>query len=236
MENTFQVSYWKTLKSGFLLIFIATICYRLIDLIVTKKIELAIRSTEGIQPSFWLWVTLSFLISIFFPLLTTLVSIHCLKKQSSEGFLKFFKNFFEYSLLETLRAWGISFLWGLLFIIPGLIKMSFYFLVIFVVTLFPEYSHGQIDALKKSEEISKKVWFKLNLLVLLFFLICPLILSLLFDQYSLIDKNPTLALINVFIETCLIVLYHYWVYKLILKYITSPSPTQQIGEIYVANV
>ena len=65
---------------------------------------------------------------------------------------------FELAFVETLRAWGKTFLWCFLFIIPGLIKYTYYLMAPFVVLFSRKYAAGEEDALKYSEQLSKKFW------------------------------------------------------------------------------
>ena len=215
-----KLNYFRALKSSFLLVFFITFIYRIIDQLLTKKIEILIRSSEGINSAIWIWVSLSLLTALFFPTVLTIVCAYALKNNSIYKIKDFFKKYFELSFLETLRSWGISFLWGLLFIIPGLIKMSYYFLTIFIVLFNPDYAEGTADALKKSEEISKTNWIGLNLIVLLFYTVIPILTSLTLDEYTIFEKHAVTALIYTAIEASLILFFNYLLLKLFLGKIT----------------
>jgi hypothetical protein len=122
-----------------------------------------------------------------------------------------------------MRAWGMAFLWGLLFIIPGIIRMSYYYLTVFIVLFSPEYAAGKADALKKSTEVSKHNWIKLNLLVTLFYFVIPVIASILFDEYTVFEKYPITAIAYAALEAVLILLFNYYVLNMFLKYIEGDS-------------
>jgi hypothetical protein len=218
-----KLKFFKALKSSFLLIFLATLIFRIVDQFTTKQIEGIIRSSDGISSSIWLWGGLSLFLSILFPTLVAIISLYALKNNSLRQFGSFLGNNLELSILETMRAYGISILWGFLFIIPGLIKMSYYYLTTFVVLFLPEYAEGKVDALKKSDEISKHHWVTLNLLITLFYFIIPIITSTIFDEYTVFDKHPLSAAAYCGLEAVFTLLFHYIVLKLFLGYFTTSN-------------
>ena len=226
--------FFKALKSSFLLIFLATLTYRLVDQFTTKKIEGLIRSSDGISSIVWGWAGLSLLLSILFPTLVALISLYALRNNSVNRFGIFLRNHLELSILETVRAWGISILWGFLFIIPGIIKMSFYYLTTFVVLFSPEYARGEVDALKKSAEISKRHWGILNLSVTVFYFVIPILVSTIFDEYTVFEKHPLFAAVFCGVEAVSVLLFHYFVLKLFFNEFVSPIVDQ--GELNVAYV
>ncbi len=223
MTTINKLSYFKALKSSFLLIFLATLVYRIVDQFTTKQIESIIRSSEGISSNIWFWGALSLVLSILFPTLVAIISLYALKNNSLRKFGSFLIDKLELTVLETMRAYGVSILWGFLFIIPGLIKMSYYYLTTFVVLFLPEYDEGKVDALKKSEEISKHHWMTLNLLVTLFYLIIPVITSTIFDEYTVFDKHPVSAAAYCGLEAIFTLLFHYIVLKLFINYFITDS-------------
>ncbi len=164
----YKLNYFKALRSSFLLIFLAMVVYRNIDQFLTKQIESIIRSQDGINSIIWAWGGLSLVTSILFPTVVAIICLYALRYNSLRNLSGFFNDHFELSFLETLRALAYSFLWGLLFIIPGLIKMSYYYLTIFVVLFSPAYAKGRVDALEESALISKQHWLKLNLIIAFF--------------------------------------------------------------------
>lgn len=206
----------------------ATLFYRLLDQYLTQQIEKVIQSSEGLNSIIWFWAGFSLLNSILFPTLLAIICLYALKNNSLRQFSSFLADHFEFSILETMRAWGTSILWGFLFIIPGLIKMSYYYLTTFVVLFLPEYAEGRIDALKKSQEISKPHWGALNGLVTLFYFVIPLIISTLLNEYTLFEKHPLWAAMNCAFEGLCILLFHYTVLKLFLKdFMPDPIPNTQ---------
>ncbi len=221
-----KLSYFGALKSSFLLVFLATLIYRIFDQFTTKQIEVIIRSQDGITFMIWFWAGISLLLSILFPTLLAIICLYALKNNSLKHITAFFQKNFELSVLEMMRAWGISFLWGFLFIIPGLIKMSYFYLTTFVVLFSPDYEQGKADALKKSEEISKHHWVSLNLYVSLFYLVIPVITSTLFDEYTIFEKHPLSAAAYCSLETATTLFFHYLILKLFAPYFI-PNINQQ---------
>ena len=68
---------------------------------------------------------------------------------------------------ESLRALGITLLWSLLLILPGIYKYFRFLFVINVVLLDPKYMNGEVDALKESERLTKGIWIPLMFLSVL---------------------------------------------------------------------
>lgn len=81
--------------------------------------------------------------------------------------LQFIKKHTELGLIESLRAFFKALLWGFILVIPGLIKMIRYQFVLFVVASSKKYEHGDMDALKGSENLTRGHFWGLTTLVLL---------------------------------------------------------------------
>ncbi len=136
---------------------------------------------------------------------------------------------FELSLIETLRAWGKTFLWCFLFILPGLIKFTYYLMAPFVVLFSKRYAAGEVDALDYSEELSKKFWWRLNLWLTLFYLVIPLALSLVLDEYRLFQIHPLSAVASVLFESVLVFVFHFLILKLFIRYLDEAETTSTPG-------
>ena len=101
----------------------------------------------------------------------------------------YIRNYCEQGLIESLRAFMKSVLFGFLFVIPGIIKMIRYQFVVLVVATDDSYQKRQVDALKESEQMAKgKTW------PLLFLLVLFSILSLLATSDKLITDSPLTVL------------------------------------------
>ncbi len=199
--------------------------------ILDKKIELVLRSKEGLNSSIWLWGGLSLFFALFFPLLIGLFCSYFLSRDQNKKMKNFMSDNFELSFVESLRAWGKSFLWFFVFIIPGFVKYVFYFLTPYVVYFSRSYKLGKVDALKLSEEIFKKNWLTYLGLLLVFTLILPAVLTSTMDEYRLFSEHPLSALASVLIDTLLILFFHYLILKKMTNYLE-----QKKDLIYVTDV
>lgn len=233
MTTNNKLQFFKALKSSFLLIFLATLIYRLVDQYTTKQIEGIIRSSDGISSMIWFWASISLILSILFPTFVAIISLYALKNNSLRRLGRFLNDKLELSILETMRAYGSAILWGFLFIIPGLIKMSYYYLTTFVVLFSPDYAEGKVDALEKSTEISKHHWVALNLLITLFYLVIPVITSTIFDEYTVFDKHPISAAAYCGLEAVFTLLFHYIVLNMFLGYFAPANPQGAPDVTYV---
>ena len=115
----------------------------------------------------------------------------------------------ELSALESIRAWGYTFLWCFLFIIPGVIKYCYYLLAPLVVAFSKKYHCGAIDALDASTYIFKKIWPKYTSYLFVFGVFIPMILSTVFDEYLLFSSHYIWATFFIGINVVLIIFFHY---------------------------
>lgn len=209
-----------------LLIFLAVFGFNFTDQLVTSQIEMGMRSQDGIDTLVWLWVGLSLVSSFLFPLLIAFLCSYALAGLylPATTFKNFLKDKFELSLVETLRAWGKSFLWSFLFIIPGLIKFTYYFLTPYVVFFSNRYSCGEVDALEYSTLITKKIWWRLNGWLFVFYAFIPLTTSLFFDEYKSFALHPVTASLFSIAETGFIILFHYFILRLFLGSLKTFEP------------
>jgi hypothetical protein len=132
------------------------------DQYLTKQVENLISSKDGLSNMIWVWGGLSVLSAILFPLL---ISIFCAYFfiTSTKSLNEFVEDNFELSLIETLRAWGKTFLWSFVFLLPGVFKYINYILTPFVVMFSKKYKRGEVDALEYSTLISKKFFWSIKL-------------------------------------------------------------------------
>lgn len=228
-----QVQFKNVFKSGFLLVFLALLATTILDQLFNKQIESLIQSPHGLSNMIWFWGALSLIASLVLPLFTSLLCCHTLVG-SKESIFEFIHSKFELSLIEALRAWGKTFLWCFLFIIPGLIQGTYYVMTPFVVIFSKKYAAGEVDALQYSKLLSKKFWGRLNLWLLVFYAIIPLTISICLDEYQVFRTHPFLALLCVLLETVIYFLFHFLVLKLFLKYLNEfePPPEKFESEAY----
>lgn len=192
------------------------------------------QSSTGLSNMIWFWGALSLFSSLMFPLYSSFLCAHTLANLEGNA-LKYTGRKFELGLIETLRAWGKTFLWCFLFIIPGLIQYTYYLMAPFVVLFSKKYEAGEVDALDYSKRISKKFWHRLNLWLLVFYMVLPLTISSLLDEYLLFRTHPISATFSVLLETFLYFAFHFVVLKLFLRYLNEfePEPSE-LTEIITA--
>ncbi|GEM_PF-2702175 len=118
----------------------------------------------------------------------------------------FFKKI-KYAIKESMRAMGSVIAWGLLFIIPGVIRYFQLVWVNFIVFLDPKYLNDQVDALRQSKLLWKLSYGGVIFIVLVFNIILPMLFQ------SVLDQKPKLILILAELITFLIMselLYRVW--------------------------
>jgi hypothetical protein len=172
-------------RRGFVLFLIGFIG-TFFDQWIVGSLEELIRSPDGVDYRIWIFGSLSILNSILFPTLFFVVLFNSL---SDQAFWTGLKNTYLQSIKEVLRVWGKSFLWSFLLILPGFLKYLRSLFVPLIVCLDSEYAEGRIDALEKSGKVSKGMFTALLGLAFVFFLIIPMLLTLV-DEYRLISTNP----------------------------------------------
>ncbi len=214
-----------------MLIFSATLVSTLFQQFLDKKIEKIIGSPSGLNSMIWVWGFLSLLAAVLFPLIQSLLCSFYLSRSlcPQKKITTFISEYFELSLIETLRAWGKSFLWFFVFIIPGFIKYSYYTLAPFVVLFSKMYSLGETDALKISEKIFKKYWVYFSIQLFLFYFLLPLVLSTALDQYRSFHLHPATAVLSLIFETLFILLFHYLVLKKIFLYLIQEKDLSYVN-------
>ncbi len=219
-DSTTQIDFKKIYSSGFVLIFLAVLVATFADQALNKQIEMVIKSPSGLSNMIWVWGLGSLGSSMFFPLLISMLCSYTLSNAFTSK-RQMLSQKFELSLIETFRAWGKTFLWCFVFILPGLIKYTYYLMAPFVVLFSKKYARGEVDALEYSEILSKKFWWRLNLWLTLFYLLIPLILSSTLDEYKLFQFHPVSAIFAVLLETVLVFAFHFLILKLFIKYLNE---------------
>lgn len=204
----------------FLLIFSAVFFTTLTDQYLQNKLELLISSKDGLTNMIWLWGGLSVLNSLFFPLLISLLCIFALVF-SDKNLSQYFGENLELSLLESIRAWGKTFLWSFVFLLPGVWKYINYFLAPFVVVFSKKYKNGEVDALEYSTYISKNFWWSLKLWLGVFYVLVPIIMYVLFDSYRLFSTSPVSATALVLARSFVELLFHFIILKIFIKFINE---------------
>jgi hypothetical protein len=220
-----------TLKSVFtplfLLIFSALFLSTLTEQILTKKVEALISSKDGLSNMIWVYLGISLLSAILYPLITAMLSSFSILKESLKSINPhvsaggFIADKIELSLIETMRAWGTAFLWSFVFILPGIWKLIAFILTPYVVMFSKKYQEGEVDALEYSAKICKAYFKRVNWWLTVFYLFVPLVLYFVGEPYRLIMKTPAQATVLVFIRTIVEYLFHYYMIQVFIDFINE---------------
>lgn len=133
-------------------------------MIILQEIRMEAKSDSFI-PQMFAIALVGFLVqSLFKVVAVLLISFHFYQKTSLTPFLK---KHTELGLIESLRAFFQSVLWGFLFIIPGIIKMIRYQFVVYIVASSKKYEAGELDALEASEKLTEGRFWSLTTLILI---------------------------------------------------------------------
>lgn len=192
----------KAFRKVGLLLFVVGVLSTQIDQSISAQVEEALRNPQGMNTAVYFYGFLSLICSLFFPIVLLLLSLWALRSAAQPAspesawsrFSHFFKHYLPQLVIETLRAWGKILLWSLLFIIPGVIRYFTYVLVPFVVVQSPGYDRGEQDALETSTSVFKRKWVSIVGLILFFHLMIPLLLTVFFDEYRLLNQTPLASL------------------------------------------
>ncbi len=158
--------------------------------LLTQLMEKELSSMSGASPFVWVYGGASIALSIIDPVLVSILIVAALLPGP---IVRSIGQHISQVTKEILRAAGKSISWGLLLIIPGLIRFLQFSFVAFVVILDPEYQEGKKDALKESTRLVNKKFFRVTAVLLLFSVVLPVLLTS-FDEYTLFDQHPFSAL------------------------------------------
>jgi len=163
---------------------------------LVKKIEVMVNSSDPSTAALIGYASLHLLNGIIFPTLVTLLALSFLRnKQNGTPTYQIDASPSEQLFIETLRSWGKTTWWFLVFILPGLYKFIAYAYVPIIVYLDPNYDKGSVDALKASEAQFRKRWWATSVVFIVFYLVFPIMLSSVLDSYKDFNQTPMLALI-----------------------------------------
>ena len=171
---------FTTWLSGFIILLI----YEAIDAGLNDVLELLFKSPSGTPNWVWFIAGLSVSINIIFPIGIIYWLLSGLKtKRSREGDLQQLQ-------IETLRVWGKILLYSLAALIPGIWKWLSSIFVPYVVLFSKKYQQGEVDAIKASTQAFKKVWGRALLVLFIFSILIPLLMTTSFDEYREIWVHP----------------------------------------------
>jgi len=210
----------KTHFQKLLLTFCILVFYQFLDQTLTGVLEKLFRSHDGAPPWVWGIAVLSVLLNMLAPLVLAFCLLGLLKTTKS------LKDF-EQLVIESLRAWGSTFLWTLLLIVPGVVKWIAYFFVPFVVLFSKKYSLGEVDALQHSQKIFFNTWGKLLIVLFFFSVLFPLVSFSVFDGYRKVWETPLFSLMaSVFDFTVLSL-------GLFLSFVLFKKSLKEVGDEFV---
>ncbi|MEZ0391319.1 MAG: hypothetical protein ACAH59_03825 [Pseudobdellovibrionaceae bacterium] len=196
MDFNLLMKFWQALRKVALPLFIITLIGTSLDQWITMKMESMLMAPQGTSPLVWLYGAFSLLLSLMYPLASSLVA---LSGSTQESPLRFLKRFFEQSLIEQMRSWGSIMLWSFLLILPGLYRFLQLLFVPFVVCFDSIYQVGDRDALQTSRALAKGQLLKLLVLFFLFSIFIPGVFTV-FDEWKMIWKTPVSALFICLLE------------------------------------
>ncbi|WP_277579748.1 DUF975 family protein [Bdellovibrio svalbardensis] len=197
----------KVFKKAALPLFALVVVSNNIDQYLNMQVETALQNPMGANGQVYFFGFLSIVSSVIFPVLLATTALYAMVNTKPwESLMAFFGKFLNQVFIESLRAWGKTLLWSLLFIIPGIWKYLELSLVPFVVTSSESYEAGKIDALQASSYVFRKHWFKILGILFCFHLFLPLILTSFFDSYRLLWKTPLASLFLSLLDTYLILI------------------------------
>lgn len=184
------------LKYLFLILLLLFVTNSLFEQFLMKKLEFTLRGSESATLELFVFGGLNLFISLFFPVVTSLLTIFYFMNPSKFFFVHIRSGHIEAFVIETLRSWGKMIWWGFLLILPGFYKYLSFCYVPFVVLMNKNYELGLVDALKESERVfrSKKLASLSTLII--FQLVLPIMLSSLLDSYRNFNETPWLALVS----------------------------------------
>ena len=182
-----------------------------LDQTLTGLMESELLNPDGASAIIWAYGGLSFLVGLLTPLVMAFVILSAWRFPHESTFDVAQKHL-GYLVKEEMRVMGKSLLWGLLLLIPGLIRFFQCLFVPFVVLLDPQYQKGEVDALQASWVRVKRVWARLLGLFVFFGLIAPLLMTF-FDGYRSILEQPLTALPLFLVELTVLIVFQWSVLK-----------------------
>ncbi len=188
-------------------LYVLTLIYTSLDQLLTINTEAAMQNPNGATTWIWVYGFSSLIVGIVFPILGILVVLYGAKTPDAneKGLWQFIQHHMNQLSIEILRSWGKTLLWSLLLILPALWKYLEYTMIPFVVTMSKKYGRGEEDALNGSALIVHKHLLKVSAILLIFHLIFPSILTVLFDEYRLVWRTPVSALVLTLVDVYLFV-------------------------------
>lgn len=188
---------WRIVRSVGLALLVATVATTIVDQIINSRLESLLLSDDGGGAQLWILAASSLLNSLVFPVLMTALCLYGIMKArgGGESLTAFFARVGQQIYIETLRMWGSCLRWGLLFVLPGVVRLLQLIYVPFVVCVHKPYDQGDADALKTSSRYFRKTMFRTFAAILAFHIAIPLVLTDLLDPWRTFARTPVSAVL-----------------------------------------
>lgn len=181
----------------------------LVDQTLTLRLEDVLQSADGPGAEVWFIAAASLMNSLIFPALLSALALFGLFQ--SRGWTSSLPDFLGRVVnslyIETLRAWGSAMRWALLLILPGLVRLFQLAFIPLIVTAHRGYDEGRADALRTSTAYVNRRWLSLGLLMIVFQVVLPLLLTQLLDPWKSFYETPHTALLVSLLDLAVIVLF-----------------------------
>jgi len=197
------------LKRGGLILLALMLSFNILEQIFSHLLENELNSRTGATNWLWVYSGGSVLISLLQPSLVSIFTLGCLRPIP---LVQQLQVLWPAIIKESMRALGQCMTWGLLLILPGLIRFVQLTLLPFVIVLDPNYSLGQIDALQESTRLVRKRFWSIFLLVILTSIVLPVLASK-WDELSLFALHPYSATALTVFDTLTTILVTLLFYK-----------------------
>lgn len=178
------------------------------DQFINSRLEQAMMSDAGPGLSVAFLAAGSLLNSLLLPTLATVLLFHGLARfrGSLESYSDFLVRVPNQVYIETVRSWGSALGWGLLLILPGLIRLMQLLYVPLIVMFLKPYQEGRAEALKTSTRYAGKRPFRLAAYVLFFVLLIPVFVTSLTDPWRSYAGGPLGAFLCTVLDLVLLTL------------------------------
>jgi len=183
-----------------------------LDQVLTDAIQTELMNPQGTSNLIWVFGGLSFSLGLVGPVLFSFLAL-CAWRYPQTSPFEVGRRSFSFLIKEEMRSLGQSLLWGLLLILPGLLRFFQLIFVPYIVLLDPEYQAGTVDALQRSRVQVKRVWGRLLLVFMIFGALIPLGLTS-FDEWRSLTHQPLTALPLLFVELTSLLVFQWLVLKL----------------------
>jgi hypothetical protein len=203
VSTSFSSDFFRVLRRAGFLIWPLGALGTFIDQWLSDLVSDQLASPTGASDTVWLWVGLSVLLALLFPMLIACLTLGA-SYRSAHSISALFQQRFSFLVREQLRASGVALLWCFALILPGIWRFLQFTFVTYVVLLDSSYMQGTVNALQKSQSIFRRVWGKT--LLVLFFLgfLAPLAIASL-DEYQHFFSHPLTASLSSLLQTSLTV-------------------------------